>query len=64
MTNDSIKEMREYINLTNKYFGNKNVFILTEGNVLDVYKKLVNKQEVPADELKAVQKRFFELLNY
>lgn len=60
---DTIKEIREYIDLSRKLFTNNKVFILTESNVLDVYKKLVNKEEIPQDELDKVLKRFFELSN-
>lgn len=37
--------------------------LLTESNVLDVYKKLVGNENIPADELEAVRKRFYELVN-
>lgn len=60
---DTIKEIREYIDLSRKLFTNNKVFILTESNVLDVYKKLVNNEEIPQDELDKVLKRFFELSN-
>ena len=56
--------MREYINVSQELFSSKNAILLTESNVLDVYKKLVNKEEIPLEELEAVQKRFFELVNY
>ncbi len=38
--------------------------LLTEANVLDVYKKLAGNEAIPAEELEAVKKRFYELVNY
>ena len=35
---------------------------LTESNVMDIYKKLVNKSYVDPEEIALVKKRFFELL--
>lgn len=37
--------------------------ILTEENVLDVYKKLSSNQEISQEELDKVLKRFYELVN-
>lgn len=42
----------------------KEKIILTEENVLDVYKKLVNKEEIREEELEAVKQRFYKLLNH
>lgn len=61
---NSKQEMREYLNLSRELFEKDKVFLLTESNVLDVYKKLVNKEEISDEELSEVQKRFFELVNY
>lgn len=38
--------------------------LLTENNVLDVYIKLRDKENVTQDELEQVRKRFHELLDY
>lgn len=61
---NSKQEMREYLNLSRELFEKDKVFLLTESNVLDVYKKLVNKEEISNEELSEVQKRFFDLVNY
>ena len=61
---ESIKEIREYIDFSRKLFTSNKVFILTESNVLDIYKKLNNNEEIPQEELDAVLKRFYELSNY
>jgi hypothetical protein len=61
---NSKQEMREYLNLSRELFEKDKVFLLTESNVLDVYKKLVNKEEISDEELSEVQKRFFDLVNY
>lgn len=37
--------------------------ILTEENVLDVYKKLSSNQEITQEELDKVLERFYELVN-
>lgn len=61
---NSKQEMREYLNLSRELFEKDKVFLLTESNVLDVYKKLVNNEEISDEELSEVQKRFFDLVNY
>lgn len=61
---NSVSEMREYLNLSRKLFEKDKIFPLTESNVLDVYKKLANNEEIPDEELSKVQERFFELVNY
>ena len=61
---NSKQEMREYLNLSRELFEKDKVILLTESNVLDVYKKLVNKEEISDEELSEVQKRFFDLVNY
>lgn len=61
---NSKQEMREYLNLSRELLEKDKVFLLTESNVLDVYKKLVNKEEISDEELSEVQKRFFDLVNY
>lgn len=61
---NSKQEMREYLNLSRELFEKDKVFLLTESNVLDIYKKLVNKEEISDEELSEVQKRFFDLVNY
>lgn len=38
--------------------------MLTEDNVLDIYKKLTNNENPTEEEKKAVIKRFNELVNY
>ncbi len=38
--------------------------ILTEKNLIDVYKKLSNNDDVSQEELEQIRKRFFELVNY
>ena len=38
--------------------------LMTESNVLDIYKKLTNKQEISEEELEQVKKRFYQLVNY
>lgn len=35
--------------------------LLTEANVIDVYRKLVNKEEVPMEEIEHVKQRFRQL---
>lgn len=37
--------------------------ILTEENVLDVYRKLSSNQEITQEELDKVLERFYELVN-
>lgn len=37
--------------------------ILNENNVIDIYKKLVDHQEVSNEEIEAVKRRFYELIN-
>ena len=37
---------------------------LTESNVMDVYKKLINKSEIDSEEKTQVLRRFYELVNY
>ena len=61
---NSKQEMRECLNLSRELFEKDKVFLLTESNVLDVYKKLVNNEEISDEELSEVQKRFFDLVNY
>lgn len=41
-----------------------NRIILTESNVLDIYKKLVNREAIPQEEHDAVLTRFRELVNH
>lgn len=38
-------------------------FLLNEGNVISVYKKLINNEHVPEEEQELVKKRFYEILN-
>lgn len=38
--------------------------ILTESNVIEIYKKLTNNENVDPQEIEDVKKRFYELLNY
>lgn len=42
----------------------KDFIILSEKNVLDVYKKLSNRMNIDAEELEQVKNRFWELVNY
>lgn len=42
----------------------ENKIVLTEENVIDVYKALVNQQTVDREMEEAVIKRFYELVNY
>ena len=35
--------------------------LLNESNVLDVYKKLVDRENITREEIEAVKKRFYEL---
>ncbi len=37
--------------------------LLTEENILDIYRKLVNKDTISQEELEQVKERFFELVN-
>ena len=39
-------------------------YILTESNVIDVYKALVNKKDIDQEEIERVKARFHELVNY
>lgn len=39
-------------------------YIMTESNVIDVYKALTNKKDIDQEEIENVRKRFFELVNY
>ncbi len=41
-----------------------NSILLTETNLLDVYKKLTNQIDIDAEELEQVKKRFWELVSY
>lgn len=41
-----------------------NQILLTENNVVDIYKKLVNNDDISQEEIEQVKKRFFELVNY
>lgn len=41
-----------------------NQIILTESNVIVIYKKLVNRQDIDDKELEQVVARFNELVNY
>ncbi len=43
---------------------NQNQIVLTENNVVDIYKKLVNNDDISQEEIEQVKKRFFELVNY
>ncbi len=43
---------------------NQNQILLTENNVVDIYKKLVNNDDISQEEIEQVKKRFFELVNY
>ncbi len=40
------------------------VIVVTESTVIDIYKKLIAKDEIDQSEIEAVKKRFFELCNY
>lgn len=64
MPMNKIEEMRQFLDLSKKLFAEEKVFPLTESNVLDVYKRLVNNEDVPQEELEDVKKRFDELLTY
>lgn len=61
---NALEKMRCFLNLSKKLFTDKKVFPLSESNVMDVYKHLTNNKNVPEEELKEVQKRFYELVNY
>lgn len=41
-----------------------NQILLTEKNVTDIYKKLVNNDDISQEEIEQVKERFFELVNY
>ena len=41
-----------------------NQIILNEKNVTDIYKKLVNNDDISQEEIEQVKERFFELVNY
>lgn len=41
-----------------------NSILVNEGNVIDLYKKLVAKETIDKTERDEVLKRFFELVNY
>ena len=43
---------------------NQNQNLLTENNVVDIYKKLVNTEDINQEEIEQVKERFFELVNY
>ena len=38
-------------------------YILTESNVIDVYKALVNKRDIDQEEIEKVRARFYELVH-
>ena len=40
---------------------NEPTILLQEGNVIEVFKKLVNNQEVPESEISSIKQRFREL---
>lgn len=61
---NQIEEMRQFLDLSKKLFAEEKVFPLTESNVIDVYKRLINNEDVPQAELDDVKKRFDELLTY
>lgn len=61
---NKIEEMRQFLDLSKKLFAEEKVFPLTESNVIDVYKRLINNEDVPQAELDDVKKRFDELLTY
>lgn len=42
---------------------NQNQIPLTENNVVDIYKKLVNKENISQEEIEQVKERFYELVN-
>lgn len=42
---------------------NQNQILLTENNVVDIYKKLVNKENISQEEIEQVKERFYELVN-
>ena len=42
---------------------NQNQILLTESNVVDIYKKLVNKENISQEEIEQVKERFYELVN-
>lgn len=41
----------------------KKTIILTEENVLDIYKKLSNNESISEEEIEKVKARFFELVD-
>lgn len=41
-----------------------NQILLTEKNVIYIYKKLVNNDDISQEEIEQVKERFFELVNY
>ena len=41
-----------------------NQILLTAKNVTDIYKTLVNKDDISQEEIEQVKERFFELVNY
>ena len=57
ITEDMLKAIRE-INQKEKGL------IITESNVIDLYKKLSNNEEINQTEVDLVKKRFNELCNY
>ena len=58
-----LKEIRYFIDFIESNSGEK-YYILTESNVMDVYRKLRNNENVSKDEHEQVLKRFEELVNY
>jgi|GEM_PF-1832748 hypothetical protein len=42
---------------------NQQSFLLTEQNVIDVFKKLTNQETVSKEEMESIKRRFFELVN-
>lgn len=38
--------------------------LLTEDNILDIYTRLRNKENITPEELEQVRRRFYELVDY
>ncbi len=41
-----------------------NIIILNEENLMDIYKKLSNKESISQEEVEQIKKRFYELVNH
>ena len=47
--------------MSNMHNNKEKTIILTESNVLDIYRKLLKSEDIPQEELEYVKKRFKEL---